>query len=41
MLWALLCSLPIAGISGCAAVAEPGKEGGESLLKFAARVLLE
>lgn len=41
MLWALLCSLPIEGIRGCVAVAEPGKEGGESLLKFAARVLLE
>jgi hypothetical protein len=41
MLWALLCSLPTAGIHGCVAVAEPGKEGGESLLKFAARVPLE
>lgn len=38
MLWALLCSLPIEGIRGCVAVAEPGKEGGESLLKFAVRV---
>lgn len=38
MLRALLSLPPIEGIHGCVAVAEPDKDGGASLLKYAARI---